>query len=439
MVNRMALAMQLDEMAAGDEVDLLASQKILIDGVEIEPDHAVDLEALGRSFFEPGEHGIFTCGCGSPECAYIVEGVCVTHEPGTIRWRMRRPVSYRDFPGADFGNQIDTWRAQSQFVEYVFSRDQLVRDFDDGLAWLRNETTPDTNYSPYGFDRPDVDRIDLQKGSQCLWWRYPGKKLYVLCDQEDWFLLEGKFVALSELGLSREYIGHVEDFRVAHRRELRTDANSRLKVLEELQVLLLDAYSSGLPDELEICLVTRLWGADGNLDPWQLDSRRIQRDWLAPQSKLPFEYLIVTALDNFMYAWFDDTPEPKEGWPNRINNGTQFVGPFRVPLALEREFILWASRIPGSEEIPDWAWRFHWQEKPDTAESAKYPTWGEFHAQGEALARHLAQLLRGRVQVMYERPEEDKSVEVPRRQLVVPGNDENNTIAGSGSSCELVG
>lgn len=438
-INRLALAMQLDETQQGDGVDLMAWQRIVIDGVEIEPDHAVDLEALGRSLFVPGEHDIFTCGCGSPECAYIVEGVSVIHEPGVIRWRMRKPVSYRDFPGEDFGKQIDAWRAQAQYVEYVFSRDQLVREFTDGLAWLRNETPPDTDYSPYGFDRPDVERIDLQKGSQCFWWRYPGKKLYVLCDQADWFLFEGKFVAPSELALSREYIDRVEAFRAAQSQGLRTDANSRLKVLEDLQAILLEAYSSGLSDELEICLVARLWGADGNLDPWALDSRRIQRDWLATQSKLQFEYLIVTALDNYMYAWFDESPEPKEGWPNRINNGTQFNGPFRVPLLLEREFILWASRTPGSEEIPEWAWRFHWQVRPEAVETAKYSTWAEFHSQGVALAGQLSQLLCGRVKVMYERPEEDRSDRTPRRQLVGLGNGENIDIAGSGSSCELAG
>ena len=194
-INRLTLAMQLDETTSGDEVGLLAWQKILIDGVEIEPNHAVDLEALGRSLFVPGEHEIFTCGCGSAGCASIVEGVSVIHEPGVVRWRIRKPVSYRDFPGEDIGRQIDAWRAQAQYVEYVFSRDQLVREFTDGMAWLKKETPPGTDYSPYGFDRSDIERIDLQNGSQCFWWRYPGKKLYVLCDQPDWFLLEGKFVA----------------------------------------------------------------------------------------------------------------------------------------------------------------------------------------------------------------------------------------------------
>ena len=416
--NRLTLAMQLDETTRGDEIDLLAWQKILIDGVEIEPDHAVNLEALGRSLYEPGEHPIFTCGCGTPECAYIVEGVCVTHEPGTIRWRMRKPVSYRDYPGEDFIERIKAWRDQAPYVEYVFSRDQLVREFDDGLAWLRNETPSNTDYSPYGFERNDVEQISSQAGSQCYWWRYPGKKLYVLCDQADWFLVEGQFVNATELGLSRDYVNRIEAFRTAEGSALQSDSESRLSAMENLQTLLLDAYTNGLSQELEICLIARLWGANGNLDPWQLDSRRIQRDWLDTESKLPFEYLIVTAFENFMYAWFDHSPEPKEGWPDRVNTGTQFCGPFRVPLKVERDFILWASRMPASEEVPDWAWRFHWQGAPDPAIRAKYTSWVEFHDQGVALAKKLAKLLSGRVTVMYERPQEDESDVNPRRQLV---------------------
>lgn len=439
MINKMALSMQLDETTRGDDVDLLAWQRIVIDEVDIEPEHAVDLEALGRSLFEPGEHNVFTCGCGDAGCAYIYEGIHVIHEPGLIRWQMRRPVSFKGYAGEDFDAEFENWKLGAPYREYVFNREQMVRAYEGGMDWLRNETPPETNYSPYGFDRPDVERIDLQKGSQCLWWRYPGKKLYVLCDQDDWFMVEGTFVTALELGLSPEYADRIEVFRADQGTALHTDAKSRLNVLGNLQTLLLDAYKNGLSDELEICLVARLWGDNGSLDPWQLDSRRIQRDWLDTQTRLPWEYLIVSALENFMYVWFDETSEPKQGWPNRVNNGTQFLGSFRVPLALEREFILWASRVPDSEEIPDWAWRFHWQVKPESAATAKFSTWTEFHSQGVALAGRLAQLLSGRVTVMYERPQEDASEEAPRRYVVRLNNGENINDSGSGSSYELAG
>jgi hypothetical protein len=45
MISKLALFMQLDETTRGDDVDLLAWQRIVIDDVDIEPDHAVDLEA----------------------------------------------------------------------------------------------------------------------------------------------------------------------------------------------------------------------------------------------------------------------------------------------------------------------------------------------------------------------------------------------------------
>jgi hypothetical protein len=119
-----------------------------------------------------------------------------------------------------------------------------------------------------------------------------------------------------------------------------------------------------------------------------------------------------------MYVWFDETAEPKDGWPNRVNDGTQFFCPFRVPLELEQEFILWASRAPGSDKIPDWAWAFHWQVKPDAATSSKYPSWKEFHMAGIELTERLERLVHGRVNVMYERPQEDASADTPRRLLV---------------------
>ena len=157
MFNRFTLAMQLDKSQDGDEVDLLAWQMVLIDDVEIEPAHAVDLEALARSLYEPGEHNIFTCGCGDAGCACIVEGVCVVHELGIVRWRMRSPVSYREFQGEDFCEQIELWMNQAPYVEYAFLRDQMIREFEDGLVWLRNETPQETSYSPYGFERPDIE------------------------------------------------------------------------------------------------------------------------------------------------------------------------------------------------------------------------------------------------------------------------------------------
>jgi hypothetical protein len=438
-INRLALAMQLDETQQGDDVDLLAWQRIVIDGVEIDPDHAVDLVALGRSLFVPGEHDIFTCGCGSPACAYIVEGVRVIHEPGLIRWQMRRPVSYRDFEGNEFCEQIEVWRQRAPYVEYLFRRDQMVREFEDGMAWLRNETPRETDYSPYGFHRSDLERIDLEQGSQCLWWRDPGKKLYVLCDQDDWFLFEGRFLTSQDLALSAEYCRQLEEFRGGSCHEQRTNPLTRLHWLEEVQNLLLDAYSHGLSDDMEICLLAQYWGKDGCLDAWRLESRMLHRNWLDTTSKYDWEYLIVTTLENFMYVWFDRTFEPKEGWPERVNTGTQFCGPFRVPLELEREFILWASRVPDSEEIPDWAWRFHWQAKPEAAKSTKYSTWSEFHEQGVALARQLAQLLSGRVTVMYERPGEDESDQAPRRQLIHLVEDGQNENSDGGSSHELAG
>lgn len=49
----------------------------------------ISAEALLASTFSNDEFHIFTCECGSPECAGIKSGVDVVHEDGLVVWRMR--------------------------------------------------------------------------------------------------------------------------------------------------------------------------------------------------------------------------------------------------------------------------------------------------------------------------------------------------------------
>jgi hypothetical protein len=79
------------------EGTVLVCQEIWIDGHHIEEQHTISLIYLLHSLFYPGEFFIFTCGCGEPYCANICYGILVRHEPGLIRWRFRRTVSYSGF------------------------------------------------------------------------------------------------------------------------------------------------------------------------------------------------------------------------------------------------------------------------------------------------------------------------------------------------------
>jgi hypothetical protein len=61
------------------KVDCPASASVLVGELRVDGEHvgdkyALNVHALAQALLREGEHFIFTCGCGVPECAGIHEG-----------------------------------------------------------------------------------------------------------------------------------------------------------------------------------------------------------------------------------------------------------------------------------------------------------------------------------------------------------------------------
>ena len=153
-MNNLAIECQCETFSDGRS---RADQRIIIDGLDIAPNITCDLSELTRSLSEEGSNfAIFTCGCGTPECAYIAQRVQVRHSQDKISWTLRLPVFYWS-PGQsqllNLDEQYDAWVRESSIAEYVFFRSQIAAELKETLAWLLNETPTNTTFAPYGTER----------------------------------------------------------------------------------------------------------------------------------------------------------------------------------------------------------------------------------------------------------------------------------------------
>jgi hypothetical protein len=70
-----------------EDVWMQGDLEIIINGMKpyAEGD-IVDVEGLLASLESDGEHFIFSCSCGMPECSGWTTGIKVLHQGGVIRW-----------------------------------------------------------------------------------------------------------------------------------------------------------------------------------------------------------------------------------------------------------------------------------------------------------------------------------------------------------------
>lgn len=130
-----------------------ATARIHINNEAVPTKHPVDFSQLVKSLKSPGNHYIFTCGCGSAECAGIENGVEVEHDQNVITWRFRLPQSTDGF------GSHEERLAVSVLHIAVFEKDQIVAEVVRALEVMKNTHDKDTEYSPEGFDRKTIFKL----------------------------------------------------------------------------------------------------------------------------------------------------------------------------------------------------------------------------------------------------------------------------------------
>ncbi|NOT11050.1 MAG: hypothetical protein HOP23_04315 [Methylococcaceae bacterium] len=254
----------------------LVYQKIWIDGQHLDEPYSVCLNDLTRSLFYPGEFKIFTCGCGYAGCASIFDGIFVRHEPGLIRWRFRRPVSCREFGTAD-DDGYDDWIQKALWSEYAFDRNQMLTNIANALNDIRIQTDIDASYCPYGFERTDLDALNPHgQLADIPFEERTGQSLFFLADEENQFLLDGRFVTMDCLNLTKSFQRRFQDWlQIIH--SSRLDPENRKELVEDAITFLTDAYHNGLSTDTTLWMITRRL-TDCTLDPWNQEKHPVKRE-----------------------------------------------------------------------------------------------------------------------------------------------------------------
>jgi len=151
--NKFELIFQIHEEQKVDKKKIV-SQKIKVDGDEINSIHAVDLGYLVKSLYQEGEFYIFTCGCGDAGCAGIDEGVNISFDNNLINWRLRNPISFSGF------ESCETWKKSSKFIEYSFEKELMIKNIICSIKNIKNLTNFLTyEFVPEGMEWKHLDSL----------------------------------------------------------------------------------------------------------------------------------------------------------------------------------------------------------------------------------------------------------------------------------------
>lgn len=123
-----------------------------INGVELHPEHSLDLTSLVKSCQWSGELYIFTCGCGEPGCAGIFQGIEVGHSHKEITWKCPNPISVSE-------DTPDLWEhGVTTFEHFAFEPEQYIDAIDSGIKQIKSLAIS----APIPFEFP-VHGVELEQ------------------------------------------------------------------------------------------------------------------------------------------------------------------------------------------------------------------------------------------------------------------------------------
>ncbi len=111
---------------------LLLDYALEINGIEVHPEHQLDLSNLVKSCQWSGGLDIFTCSCGQPGCAGIFQYIEVGHTRDAITWKCPKPLSVcEDTP--------DLWEnGVTTFEHLTFSPDRYIAAIESGVKTIKS-------------------------------------------------------------------------------------------------------------------------------------------------------------------------------------------------------------------------------------------------------------------------------------------------------------
>jgi hypothetical protein len=85
--DRIMINLKVTAVQMAPEVWMQGDLEIVINGHKpCSESDIVDVDALMKSLDEEGEHFIFSCSCGIPECSGWMKGIQVSHQGDMITW-----------------------------------------------------------------------------------------------------------------------------------------------------------------------------------------------------------------------------------------------------------------------------------------------------------------------------------------------------------------
>jgi len=115
--------------------------EIAINKEVLGPDFSVDILALHNAAQQSGEHFIWTCACGIPECGGIYHGVRVSHDQDAVVWLvpkvpLKQAVQF-EFDKVAYVSTV--MNALREYIRYFKSYSAAGIAFEAAHSWQLNE------------------------------------------------------------------------------------------------------------------------------------------------------------------------------------------------------------------------------------------------------------------------------------------------------------
>ena len=139
------------------------------------------LDELVRSIYGYGPFEIYTCSCGTAECARIWEDITVSQEGDYVSWAVPKPL-------------ITQEEGCTDYEHFVFDREQYRQAIKNGLDEARKLTDTCTGHvsiGPYGFSVEKLQQLSV-KPPATITDRRSSKKTLTVCHGP--VIVEDKFL-----------------------------------------------------------------------------------------------------------------------------------------------------------------------------------------------------------------------------------------------------
>ncbi|MBL8421312.1 MAG: hypothetical protein JNK92_11830 [Dechloromonas sp.] len=187
--------------------------ELFVDGARLAPRAVVDLRALAKSVQTSGRHWIFTCGCGTPLCADIVDSVQVRHSTDFVEW----DFNFIDSLGGGVDLDDEDYERKNIRMAYRFDPDEYRKAVDLVLRDAKGllSSSIDARSPCINFTVMDIQRLTtvVFTDRDCFADRQLASHDVVLHATDGmWITADGIPFDIDELSLSQELVSQYRHF-----------------------------------------------------------------------------------------------------------------------------------------------------------------------------------------------------------------------------------